>query len=355
MVKKNCMHCSEQQGEDCPFQRLKYYCPHIVFFAILEKVLDQFAVMECKEEQPSNRKDDEEEEKVYHEYIGYFVAEIEAEEIFALWEEVECELLNIALVDYEQKNSIECVFADVLGYSVVEESLEKHQEDKVSAYHHGKLVEEEFEVIGEETHPILIFREKLRFGIIPLLVQKFSQSIERITYWITHRWVTVVNQILRKRTSLQSYLVGIGKKDVGVVGEILFVEEVELKSIESWEEVGERVGEYSVSRQFVHSSGCILKQRVGQVRNGPQDCTEGKRDKLLKFDLSHIHSIVIRARFIVDYIQDVDPSMKINNNFCKVVNVISICNGHISNQSRVNYNSKDLSNWGYQRWHPEKR
>ena len=80
--------------------------------------------MECKEEQPSNRKDDEEEEKVYHEYIGYFVAEIEAEEIFALWEEVECELLNIALVDYEQKNSIEGVFADVLGYSVVEESLE---------------------------------------------------------------------------------------------------------------------------------------------------------------------------------------------------------------------------------------
>ena len=79
MVKEDGVHCSEQQRKDCSFQRLQHYCPHVGFFAVLQKVLNQFAVVEGKEEKPSNRKDDKHEEKVYHEYIGYFVAEVEAE------------------------------------------------------------------------------------------------------------------------------------------------------------------------------------------------------------------------------------------------------------------------------------
>ena len=90
-------------------------------------------------------------------------------------------MFNISLVDNEQKNSIEGIFTDVLGYSIMEKGLKKHQEDKVSGQHHRKLIEEEFEVIGKETHSILILRKKLRLGIIPLLVQKFSQAVKCIT------------------------------------------------------------------------------------------------------------------------------------------------------------------------------
>ena len=56
--------------------------------------------------------------------------EVKTEQVFALHEEVEGELFDVALVDNEQENPTERVLADVLGDAVFEEGPEEKGEQQ---------------------------------------------------------------------------------------------------------------------------------------------------------------------------------------------------------------------------------
>ena len=102
IVDKQGVDGSEEEGVDRPLEGLEGDCLHGGLLGVLEEVFDQLAVVEGEPEQPPDAEDDEEEEKEDDGHVGQLVAEVEAEEGLALVEEVEGELLDIALVDYEE-------------------------------------------------------------------------------------------------------------------------------------------------------------------------------------------------------------------------------------------------------------
>ena len=56
------------------------------------------------------------------------MGKVETEETFALAEEVEGELLDVALVDHQHENAVERVLSEVLGNSVVEEPVKEQKQ-----------------------------------------------------------------------------------------------------------------------------------------------------------------------------------------------------------------------------------
>ena len=54
-----------------------------------------------EEHETTDTEDDQEEEEVDHEHVGNTMADVQAEEVPALVEEVEGELLDVSLVDHE--------------------------------------------------------------------------------------------------------------------------------------------------------------------------------------------------------------------------------------------------------------
>ena len=162
---------SEEEGVDRPLEGLEGYCLHGGLLGILEKVLHQFAVVEGEPEQPPNAEDDEEEEKEDKGHVGQLVAEVEAEEGLALVEEVEGELLDIALVDDEEQHAREGVLPDVLRQPVVEEQLEHHHQHHVDQEGQGQLEEEKVQVVREETYPVAVPAQEEGVCVVLLVVQ----------------------------------------------------------------------------------------------------------------------------------------------------------------------------------------
>ena len=70
------------------------------------------------------------------------MCEVDTEEVSALSEEIEGELLNIAFIHYEQKDTIEGVLSDILRYAVVEEESEYTGKQKVGCKGKGQFEEE---------------------------------------------------------------------------------------------------------------------------------------------------------------------------------------------------------------------
>ena len=98
--------------------------------------------MKEKPEHASYREDDENKKKVHQENVGNFMSEISTEEIFALHEEIECELFNTPLKYDKEKYSRQGIFPKPFWNFVVEEQLKEHSKDNI--YQNGKwqLVEE---------------------------------------------------------------------------------------------------------------------------------------------------------------------------------------------------------------------
>ena len=88
--------------------------------------------MESEEDESSNWEDDHDEEEVDHDNIADFVSKVDTEEVSAFTEEVEGELFEISLIDYEKKDAIKGVLPNVLGDTIVEEGLEYWCKDEVS-------------------------------------------------------------------------------------------------------------------------------------------------------------------------------------------------------------------------------
>ena len=102
---------SEEEGEYRLLQGFKENSQQRDLFAVLHEVLDELSVMDQEESQPADREEDEEEEEYQHEALPYFVVHICGVEEAALREEVEGELLNISLEDYQKENSVEGILS----------------------------------------------------------------------------------------------------------------------------------------------------------------------------------------------------------------------------------------------------
>ena len=103
--------------------------------------------MKGEEEQPAHRKYDHHEEEINHDYIGYFVGKVGAEEVPALREEVEGKLLHVSLIDDEEEYSVERVLPNVFGDAIIEEDFEDAGHQEVCPKGKGQLEEEEIEIV----------------------------------------------------------------------------------------------------------------------------------------------------------------------------------------------------------------
>ena len=79
------------------------------------------------------------------------MGKVGTEEILALREEVEGELLDISFRNDIEQNPIEGVFSDVLGDPEVEEELEGQRKQEICQEDHRELIVEELKVVGEES------------------------------------------------------------------------------------------------------------------------------------------------------------------------------------------------------------
>ena len=105
VVDKDSMDGPEQKRVDCPLKGLKSNGCHVGVLRIFEEILDQLAIVEEEPQEASNTEDNEKEEKEYEGHVSHFVVEVDAEEGFALVEEVEGKLFDVALVDDEKEHS----------------------------------------------------------------------------------------------------------------------------------------------------------------------------------------------------------------------------------------------------------
>ena len=184
--------------------------------------------MKSEEEKSTNWKDYEEEEEVNHEHICYFVTKVEAKESLTLPKEIEGKLLDVSFINNEKKDSRKGILSDILWNSMVEKHLEEPKKQEVSSYGHGKFVKEEFKVISKESHSIWIFTHELSVCIVSFVIQKVSQSIESLSERSAELWITIFNELLRKRTPLECHLVCIWEQDVRVESQVMPVVKIEL-------------------------------------------------------------------------------------------------------------------------------
>ena len=105
------------------------------------------------------------------------MGKVGAEEVLALREEVEGELLYVSFRNDIEQNPIEGVFPDVLGDPEVEEELEGQRKQEVGQEDHRELVVEEFEVVGEESQSLRIFVKRVNISVFFLVLNTLQNSI----------------------------------------------------------------------------------------------------------------------------------------------------------------------------------
>ena len=118
--------------------------------------------------------DYEEEEK--HEYVGQFMVEGPAEQISALWEEIEGKLFHVSLIDDQEYDTWEWVFSEELRDAVIEEGLEGKIHEYIYEDTAWELIEKEVEVVSEETQPTWVFGNDVSWSVIELMI-KFSRAL----------------------------------------------------------------------------------------------------------------------------------------------------------------------------------
>ena len=123
----------EEERIDWPLQWLQDNCLHGVLLGVFKEILDQFLVVECEPKESSDAEDYENEEEVDHDDVRNLMSEVDAEESFALIEEIEGKLLHIALVDDEEKHPIKRIFPEVFWDTIVEQCLEDQWNEEVDS------------------------------------------------------------------------------------------------------------------------------------------------------------------------------------------------------------------------------
>ena len=226
---------------------------------IFKEILDQFAIVDEEPQETSNAEDNEEEEKKYDCDIGHFVVEVDAEEGFALVEEVEGELFDIAFVDDEEEHSWERVFPQVLWQSVVEEYFEDHHQDEVDGDGEGKLEEEKVEIVGEESNSIAISLKVEGIGVILLVVERFHQVIIESKVLLTNVGLAFHEKTLHELPLLIGNFVDIVEKNLWFLGEVVVMVVVELKPVEGDHEAAEAEEEDAVAWEAVDALGDVVE------------------------------------------------------------------------------------------------
>ena len=203
------MDAAEDDGEDRALQGLQEEGVEGGHPRVLGQVLDQLAVVEAEEDESADREDDQQEEEVDHEDVGQPVAEAPAEEVLALREEIEGELLGVALVDHEEDGAVEGVLPEVPADAVVEEGPEEQRQAEEDEDAAGQLVEEELQVVGEEADPVWVLLEEIRVGIVELVVSCLGQTT---IYFIDRAAdaglvLAALDNVLEKTSSFESHCV----------------------------------------------------------------------------------------------------------------------------------------------------
>ena len=96
--------------------------------------------------------------------------EVDAEEVSTLRKEVEGKLLNISFIYHKKQNSIERVLPDELWYLVIEEHSEYEWQNDIDGNYSRQFIEEEIEIIGEESSSFWIFTQEFWWCVVVFLV-----------------------------------------------------------------------------------------------------------------------------------------------------------------------------------------
>ena len=146
--------------------------------------------MKAKPNESTHTEYDENEEEEKHEYVGQFMTESPAEQISALWEEVEGKLFHISFVDDQEYYSWERVFSEELWDAVIEEGLEGKIHQYVDEDAAWELIKEEVEIVGEKAQPAWIFGNDICWSVIKLIVKVFKSFFVKLIVWFANN-VTV--------------------------------------------------------------------------------------------------------------------------------------------------------------------
>ena len=141
--------------------------------------------MKAKPEHASNDEHNKNKEEDDHNYIRHLVDEIFTEELLTFCEKVEGEVLNIAFVNDEQESSIERVFPQHQGNSVVKEDLEDYIQEEMYGQNKRQFEEEKIEVICVKPDPIWIFFQEIRACVVVLLIESANKSVVARIYAFT--------------------------------------------------------------------------------------------------------------------------------------------------------------------------
>ena len=204
----------EQQGVGRPFEGLEDHCLFAVVPAVLQEVLDEFLVVKVEPEQSADAEDDQEEKEEDHGHVEQLVGEVEAEEVPALEEEVEGELLDVPLVDQHQEQPEEGVLSEVLGDPVVEESPEDQRQKDVGDDHPGQFVVEEVEIVAEEREAVGVFLQEKGVSVVLFVVKLGLEFLVNVVDRVTDGKITILNQCLRERAFFECKIVNVRKKSV---------------------------------------------------------------------------------------------------------------------------------------------
>lgn len=75
--------------------------------------------MKLKIDQSPDRKNESDKEKENHKDSSQFVVKRTTKKIFALLKEVKSKLLDVSLINNEQKNTIKRIFSEIKGQTIV--------------------------------------------------------------------------------------------------------------------------------------------------------------------------------------------------------------------------------------------
>jgi hypothetical protein len=169
------------------------------------------------------------------------MSESRTEKVLALFQEVESELFDVALINDEEYDTVERVFAEVATQPIVEKDFEHQGEEEVSDKQHWDLVVEEIKIVGKETNPVAVTTQEEISGIDLLPVQGIKQIVIAIVDVLADRIgvVAALKKVLREVALFELESVDVGQQDVGIVAELVVVEVVELQTVESNQEIHE--------------------------------------------------------------------------------------------------------------------
>ena len=252
------MNGAEDEREDPLFERLQQDGQEGNLPAVLHEVLDQLLVVDQEEGEPTDREDDQGEEEEQHEDPPQLVEWGRGVEEAALREEVEGELLYIPLEQDEDQDAVEGVLADEAGDAEVEEQPEEQREGNVEDDDPRQLEEEELQVVGEETDPVLVFLEEAGRGILLLAVQTAQHVFVGAVDSLAEAVVAVLDEVLEEAAPLEGHCVDGGEQPLGEVGQVLAVVVVELQAVEGREEPQDGRKVDAAPRQRVQGGGHVI-------------------------------------------------------------------------------------------------